>query len=92
MSQRLGTVTQDPDERIRYTFDWSAQLSTGDTIGTSTWTYGGGSSSGAAASSTTTATSAAVYGTSGKEYAVENTVTTTPSGEVLQAHIVVRIC
>ena len=92
MSQRVATVTQDPDEKLHYAFDWSAQLSTGDTINTSSWTYGGASSSGSDANTTTTTTCKAVYGASGKEYAVENTITTTPGGETLQAHLVVRIC
>jgi len=91
MSLFAGTLSQDPDERVRYGFDWSAQLASTDTVATSSWTYGGASSSGSGANTTTTTTTALVYGASGKEYTVENTVLTT-GGETLQAHFVLRIC
>lgn len=94
MSQLALTYTKDPDERIAFKLTgWDRQMAVGDTIASSAWTYNGLTESGSAAfdavNHTTTSRKVAA-GTHGTDYVVENTVTTT-GGDILQAHVLVRV-
>lgn len=97
MSMRLGTVVQDPDEALNYTFTlerWGHLE--GDTMTTVTWTK--------PAASTITLTGLGTFsnvvpsittpviavGTSGTDYQIEATILTT-GGLTLQGHVLVRI-
>ncbi len=94
MSQRLGEVTQDPDEALYYGISMADQLE-GDTIATATWatpTPSGLTVTGSGASSGTSLTTPKWSGgTNGVDYTAEVTVTTTTRLETLQGHVLVRV-
>lgn len=71
-----GLQTQDPNEVLDYTLNWSDWLPTGDTISTSVWVANTGLTVADGGHTTTTATVWVSGGTVCKLYRVTNTITT----------------
>ncbi len=94
MSQRLGEVTQDPDEALYYGIDVSDQVE-GDTVATATWAAPsptGLTQTGSGAHTATILTTPKwSSGTVGADYVCEVTFTTTTRQETLQGHVLVRV-
>lgn len=65
-----------PDEVLEYTHDWAAEIGTGETISSSTWSVGTGLTRDSDTNTTTTSTVWLSGGTGGVEYECKNTVET----------------
>lgn len=78
MTCKLQTFRKDPDEILKYGFDWSDWLDSGVTISTSTWTVPDGltSESGGEETGVDSTTVLISGGTDGSSYTVTNTIET----------------
>lgn len=70
---------KDPDEILDYEIDWAAELESGESISTSTWTVPDGITEDSSTNSTTTTTIVLSGGTAGEEYIITNKVVTDSS-------------
>jgi hypothetical protein len=80
----LGSRTKDPADARTYSIDWSpwlAGLPTADTIASSVWSLPAGVTLVAQANTTTKTSVRVSGGTTGTNYSISNTVTTT-NGEI----------
>lgn len=73
---------QDPDATLKWTFDWSSYLASGETISTSAWSVepddsGIGLQVGSDSKTTTTTTVSLSGGVRGETYRVTNRIVTT---------------
>lgn len=86
---------KDPQEVLKYTFDWQGSapgpyLTGGATISSSAITVGSGLTKDSEANTTTTATVTVSGGTEGQSYTVMNSVTIS-TGEVAQRSITITV-
>lgn len=89
----MAAFTKDPADVLDYTFDWGtyAWLVTGDTIATSTWSVPAGLTEVTNTKTTTTTTIWLSGGTSGTQYTLRNTITTT-GGRTAQRAFSIEVC
>ena len=74
--------SQDPQDKLDRTFDWSQWLTGGETISTSTWSVTpSGPTTSSLSNTTTTATVWLTGGTAGQVYAVTNHIITSAGRE-----------
>lgn len=71
-----NTFTKDPDAVLDYTVDWSAWLTTGDTITASSWTVEAGLTKDTDANTDSAATVWLSGGTAGSDYQCTNEIET----------------
>lgn len=72
----MPTYTKDPDATLKYTFDWSDWLDTGETISSANITADAGITIDSQSNDTTTADATLSGGTVGESYGVTCRVTT----------------
>ncbi len=76
MSEILRTFYKDPDEKIKYTIDWTDWLDGQTTIASSAWVVPGGITQEAVSNSTTQVSIWLSGGSAGTSYDIVNRITT----------------
>ena len=91
----IGTIAKDPNAVRSYVINWADWLTglpiAGETITTSVWTVPTGITKEDEDNTTTTTTIKLSGGTAGTNYVLANKITTTPSGEIDERSITIKV-
>ncbi len=91
----LGTIDKDPDAERSYGINWGVWIAgipiAGETIDTSVWTLPAGITKEAESKTSTTTTIKLSGGTAGTSYVLANKITTTPSAEIDERSITIKV-